>query len=92
MSDVREVSMAIPDTQQELEKPLNRRFDFSSYSETRIFLDRLADLSKREGYYPNISFGATYVNITMDAEGRSALEDRYAGFTREMETLAQAGK
>ena len=48
---------------QERQPPLNRRFEFASYAETRQFLDRLADLSKREDYYPNVSFGKTYANM-----------------------------
>ncbi len=46
---------------------LERRVEFSDYSETREFLDRLADMSEREQNYPNLSFGRTYVNITLNA-------------------------
>lgn len=70
---------------------LNRRFEFKSYPETRDFLDRLADLSKREEYYPNVSFGKTYVNISIDSEGQAALNERQSTFLSEMEALAAAG-
>ncbi|MHB8226686.1 hypothetical protein [Acidithiobacillus sp.] len=67
---------------------LNWRFEFGSYAATRHFLDQMADLSKREDYYPNVSFGKTYVNISIDAEGRAALAERNSSFTGEMEALA----
>ncbi len=83
---------ATPATGQERVAPLNHRFDFGSYAETRQFLDRLADLSRREDYYPNVSFGKTYVNISIDAEGQAELGERHARFTSEMEALAKQGK
>ena len=73
---------------QELLPTLNWRFEFGSYVQTRHFLDQMADLSQREGYYPNVSFGKTYVNISIDAEGRAELAERNSSFTGEMEALA----
>ena len=77
---------------QERQPPLNRRFDFGSYAETRQFLDQMADLSKREDYYPNVSFGKTYVNVSIEGEGQAALSERKSTFIAEMEALAAAGK
>ena len=71
---------------------LNRRFEFGSYAETRHFLDRLAELSKREDYHPNVSFGKTYVNVSIDAEGQAALAERKSIFTSEMEALVAPDK
>ncbi len=51
-------------------KPPNlfRRFEFERYGATRAFLDALAALSEEQGMHPqNINFGATYVNITLEA-------------------------
>jgi 4a-hydroxytetrahydrobiopterin dehydratase len=81
-----------PAEPQERQPPLNRRFDFGSYAETRQFLDQLADLSKREDYYPNVSFGKNYANISIDGEGQVALSERKSTFITEMEALAAAGK
>ena len=67
---------------------LNWRFEFASYGETRHFLDQLADLSKREDYYPNVSFGKTYVNVSIDAEGQTELGAREAAFVEEMKAHA----
>ena len=53
---------------------MTRRYEFSSYSETRAFLDRLAEYSKEQGYYPDLNFGRNHVNvsITLDNSDRSA--------------------
>lgn len=47
---------------------LERRLEFPTYEATRDFLDRAAALSERDGIYPDMSFGRTYVNITLHAE------------------------
>ena len=67
---------------------LSWRFEFGGYGETRRFLDRLADLSKREDYYPNVSFGKTYVNVSIDGEGQTELGAREAAFVEEMKAHA----
>lgn len=91
MSDANDPN-AVPSAPQERLPTRNWRFDFASYAETRHFLDRMADLSRREDYYPNVSFGKTYVNISIDAEGLAALAGRNSSFTGEMEALAAADK
>ncbi len=44
---------------------LERRFEFESYDRTRDFLDALGEYSERINSFPDISFGKTYVNITL---------------------------
>ena len=44
---------------------LERRFEFACYEETRDFLDKLGELSEKINQFPDISFGKTYVNITI---------------------------
>lgn len=51
---------------------LERRFEFSSYDETREFLERTADLSEAHDYYPDMSFGRTHVSITLQSEDDEA--------------------
>ena len=76
-------------TAPEERKPvLNWRFEFGSYGGTRLFLDHLADLSKRENYYPNVSFGKTYVNVSIDGEGQTELGAREVAFIEEMKSHA----
>jgi pterin-4a-carbinolamine dehydratase len=71
---------------------LNWRFEFATYGATRDFLDLLADLSKRDGYYPNINFGKTYVNVSIDAEGQAELGERASAFVAEMKAHAAQGQ
>ena len=67
-----------PDGWTEVERPssLHRRFEFAAYAETRAFLDRLAGLSKETGLYPDLSFGRTYVNVTVYGDAAVAGEAR----------------
>ncbi len=44
---------------------LERRLEFSSYEMTRDFLDRLGELCEAKKRFPDISFGKTYVNLTL---------------------------
>ena len=73
---------------QERVATINQRFEFGSYGQTRLFLDQMADLSKREGYYPDVSFGKTYVNISIDGAGQADLSERKSGFIADMQALA----
>lgn len=70
--------------------PLNWRFEFGSYGETRRFLDQLAALSERENFYPNINFAKTYVNVSIDGDGQIELGAREAAFVQEMERYAKS--
>ena len=72
--------------------PFNQRFDFGSYGQTRQFLDQLADLSKREEYYPDVSFGKTYVNITIDNSAQTVLLESDSSFILDMQELAKKSR
>jgi len=72
-----------PWTQRSRPERLERRLEFPDYESTRTFLERLNALSEREGRFPDISFGRTYVNLTV----RSEAEDDPLG---EPETLFAA--
>ena len=58
------------DQWQERKRPvcLERRFEFEGYSSTRDFLDKLGEHSETTQRFPDISFGSTYVNITLRPE------------------------
>jgi 4a-hydroxytetrahydrobiopterin dehydratase len=62
---------------------LERRIEFDDYETTRSFLERLNELSERESRYPDISFGRTYVNLTLrgdgDEGGVGEAEEAFAG-------------
>ena len=47
---------------------LERRIEFADYEQTREFLEQLNSLSEQQSRYPDISFGRTYVNLTIAPE------------------------
>jgi 4a-hydroxytetrahydrobiopterin dehydratase len=57
-----------PWTQRARPDRLERRIEFDDYETTRTFLERLNALSEQEGRFPDISFGRTYVNLTLRPE------------------------
>ena len=69
---------------------LEKRFEFDNYQKTRDFLDLLGELSEARSLYPDISFGKTYVNITLRPESEEndgALTDRENAFATEIDGL-----
>ncbi|WP_413442513.1 4a-hydroxytetrahydrobiopterin dehydratase [Synechococcus sp. MIT S1220] len=69
---------------------LERRYEFESYNATRDFLDRLGLHSEATQRFPDISFGRTYVNITLRPEddGDSAqIADADHSFAAEIDAL-----
>ena len=63
---------------QDLPPTLSRRFEFATYAETRSFLDEAAKVSEAANYYPNLSFGKTYVSVTLDSDGKKLTPDIFA--------------
>lgn len=55
---------------QDLPPMLSRRFEFETYAATRRFLDGIAKVAEAAQRYPNLSFGKTYVSVTLDADGK----------------------
>ena len=69
---------------------LEKRFEFESYSSTRDFLDKLGDHSEAIQRFPDISFGKTYVNITLRPESEAddaVLTDADRNFAAEIDAL-----
>lgn len=52
---------------------LERRIEFDDYETTRRFLEQLNDLCEQHGRFPDISFGRTYVNLTLRPEQEDGL-------------------
>ena len=68
---------------------LEGRYEFDSYRALRDFLDSAAELSEREGFYPDMGFGRDYVNITIHAsDSDSELGEEQHRFARELDALA----
>ena len=79
------------DQWEERDRPqrLERRYEFQDYRTLRNFLDRAAELSEREGLYPDMGFGRDYVNITIHVnEGDDTLRDEQRQFAKELDALA----
>ena len=67
---------------------LERQYQFNNYEELREFLERAADLSESEGYYPDMGFGRDYVNVTIHAEeGEDTLGDNRYQFANRLDEL-----
>ena len=67
---------------------LFRRFEFDAYRTTRSFLDALEVLSKEQGYYPDLGFASTYVNVTVQARDGKALAPADYDFAARVTQLA----
>ena len=77
---------------QERKRPvcLECRFEFESYAATRDFRDKLAEHSAATQRFPAISFGRTYVNITIRPEDDGAeaqLSEADRAFAAEIDAL-----
>jgi len=67
---------------------LEKKYLFEDYEDLRDFLDRAADLSEREEYYPDMGFGRDYVNITIHAdEGEEELSPKQHQFAQQLDEL-----
>lgn len=58
-------------TRRERPLRLERRLEFADYQRTRDFLERTGALSESMDVFPNLSFGRTYVNLTLFADQES---------------------
>jgi len=78
---------------QERKRPvrLERRYEFSNYSELRDFLDDAAELSEARDYYPDMGFGKDYVNVTIHLEdGNEEISQEQRQFASELDKLPSA--
>jgi 4a-hydroxytetrahydrobiopterin dehydratase len=83
-------------TWQERKRParLERRYEFDDYESLRAFLDEAAELSEKQGLYPDIGFGRTHASFTIHAEdgseGMSNQQHEFAAILDSLETASQA--
>lgn len=67
---------------------LERRYEFPDYATLRDFLDRAAELSEKEGLYPDMGFGRDYLNVTIHPEeGKDQLESEQRRFAEQLDAL-----
>ena len=64
-----------------------RRVEFGDYEATRVFLERLNQLSERLDQFPDISFGRTYVNLTVRPEEGQAFGEAEQSFIAAIDEL-----
>ena len=68
---------------------LERRYQFVDYESLRDLLDRAAELSEREGLYPDMGFGKDYVNMTIHGDDDdNTLGDLQRRLAQELDALA----
>ena len=68
---------------------LERRYEFEDYSSLRDFLDAAAEISEREGLFPDMGFGKDYVNITIHLnDGETTLNEMQHQFAQQLDELA----
>ena len=67
---------------------LERRIEFADYEATRLFLEQLNGLSEDQQRFPDISFGRTYVNLTIRPEAEDVpIGDQDLGFAEAIDAL-----
>jgi len=67
---------------------LEAKYQFDDYEDLRDFLDRAAELSEQEEYYPDMGFGRDYVNITIHLEeGEEELSPKLHKFAQQLDEL-----
>ena len=67
---------------------LERRLAFADYPQVRNFLEKLERLCEQRQRYPDLSFGRTYVNLTLYPEQDAAdVGNAEEEFTQEIDGL-----
>ena len=69
---------------------LERRLTFADYPQVRDFLEKLERLCEQRRRYPDLSFGRTYVNLTIYPEQDAAeVASGEEAFAREIDGLVE---
>lgn len=67
---------------------LENQYQFDDYEDLRDFLDRAAELSEKEDFYPDMGFGRDYVNVTIHApEDGESVTDQQRQFAVQLDSL-----
>ena len=59
---------------------IEKRFEFDEYQSISKFMKKIDELCKEKNIYPNISFGKTFVSVTifLESEKISKIEKRFS--------------
>jgi len=72
---------------------LERRIEFNDYEQTREFLEQAADLSEKEGVFPDMSFGRTYVSVTIYPQREEEkIDETVINYANQMDNLIEASR
>ena len=72
---------------------LERRYEFADYATLRDFLDRAAEVSERDGLFPDMGFGRDYVNVTIHTDvSCEVLGDSQRRLAEELDALFVTNK
>lgn len=72
---------------------LENQYQFDDYEDLRDFLDRAAELSEKEEFYPDMGFGRDYVNLTIHApEDEESVTDEQRQFAVQLDALFSENK
>lgn len=56
---------------------MTKKFTFESYEKTRSFVNDLADLSEKTGYYPNLTFSQSQATVTIFTDEEELRENDF---------------
>lgn len=67
---------------------MTKQFTFESYDQTRSFVNDLADLSEKTGYYPNLTFSQSQATVTIFTDEKELGVDEY-DFAHQTDKIAE---
>ena len=56
---------------------MTKQFTFESYQQTRSFINHLAELSEKTGYYPNLTFSQSQATVTIYTDEKELGVEEY---------------
>ncbi len=68
---------------------IERRFEFESYTKISLFMERIENLCKENEIYPNISFGKTFVSVTIFLEDEP-INQRFTEFSKIIDEIYES--
>jgi len=68
---------------------MTKQFIFESYEQTRSFVNDLADLSEKTGYFPNLTFSQSQATVTIFTDDEELGENEYE-FAHQTDQIAES--
>lgn len=67
---------------------MTKKFTFESYEQTRSFVNDLADLSEKTGYYPNLTFSQSQATVSIFTDDEEELSENDFEFAYQTDKIA----